>query len=442
MAIYFLGACIGSITCAVYKYTWPARRCNVSDMAKLIDEPYFSSRFFCFSFQYICGMILAISCGFFFGVDCLTCFCIARFLAGFVYGFMYIVLMTHIGDNVMKLVRGFIAIDFSMWATLGMLLAVGFNIKTMTQFRWIFNVILMIISIVSITLTNFFTHEPITHLLRMDLEIEARTTLEKSQSGLFDEAFIQHEIDEKKLMLMEDYEDESQQSGFHRIFNGRNAWTIILMAFLRLLNLFTSNLYIYLLSATSMHSDMPFIMLIIIFAVRIIVLFIPKCSIDVLGRKNLLLVSGLGSGILLIPFAVNTMKYVTIRDDLLGLIIFSIHIFSALGIDPVQHIYASEAFALSKRNASLAIVTCMEYFLHATITILLLLEQKFPLEILLLISPFAVILLTTILFIALPETKALALRRCRDRFNKKEVRKPIQPPRPSLGIQTLGNVYM
>lgn len=30
VATYFLGACIGSITCGVYKYTWPARRSNVS----------------------------------------------------------------------------------------------------------------------------------------------------------------------------------------------------------------------------------------------------------------------------------------------------------------------------------------------------------------------------------------------------------------------------
>lgn len=386
-------------------------------------------------------MILTIACGFYFGVDCLACFCLARFLAGFVYGFMYIVLMTHIADNVMKLVRGFIAIDFCMWSTLGILLAVGFNINSMAQFRWIFNVILMMISIVSMTLTGFFTYESITRLLQMDLEIEARAVLDKSRNGLFDDTFIQHEIDEMKLMLLEDYDDQSQRSGFHRVFHGRNAFKMLLMGFLRLLHLFTSNLYIYLLSATSMHSDMPFVMLIIIFAVRIIVLLIPKYSIDKLGRKNLLLVSGLGSGILLIPFAVNSLKYISMRDDLLGLIIFSIHIFAALGIDPAQHIYASEAFELSKRNASLAIVTCVEYFLHATITILLLLEQKFPLEILLMISPFAVLLLTIILFITLPETKALALRRCRDRFNKKEVRKPIQP-RPSLGIQTLGSVYM
>lgn len=374
-------------------------------------------------------------------MDCIACFCIARFLAGFVYGFMYIVLMTHIADNVMKLVRGYIATDFSIWSKLGVLLAIGFNVKSMTFMRWIFNVILLAIPIVSMVLTRFLTYEPITRLLQMELEIEARTVLDESRNRLFDREIIQHEIDERKLMFSEDYEDKSQRSGFHRIFIGRNALTIVLMICLRLLHMFTSNLYIFLLSATSMHSEIPFVMLMIIIAVRIIVLLIPKYSIDKLGRKNLLLASGLGSGILLIPFAANSMKYITIRDDLVGMITLSIHIFTALGIDPVQHIYACEAFSLSKRNASLAIVTSVEYILHATIIILLLLEQKFPLEILLLISPFAVIFLTIILFVLLPETKAMALRRCRDKFNKKEIKIPIQP-RPLLGIQTLGSVYM
>lgn len=31
VVIYFVGACIGSLTCGTYKYTWPARRSNVSD---------------------------------------------------------------------------------------------------------------------------------------------------------------------------------------------------------------------------------------------------------------------------------------------------------------------------------------------------------------------------------------------------------------------------
>lgn len=370
------------------------------------------------------------------------CVCIARFLAGFVYGFLYIVLMTHIADNVTKLCRGFIATDFSIWATFGILLAMGFNVKSMTFMRWIFNAILLIIPIGSMILTRFLTYEPITCLLRMDLEIEARTVLDESRNGLFDATTIQHEIDERKFMLLEDYDDKSQRSGFHRLFKDRNAKMLVLIVLLRLMNVLTANVYVYILSATSMHSDMPMLMLMLIIAVRIIVFFIPKYSIDKLGRKSLLLASGLGSGIFMIPFAAYQMNYIGMRDDLLGIVTFSIHIFSAMGIDPVQHIYASEVFSLSKRNASLAIVTCMEYILHATIIILILLEEKFPLEILLLISPFAVLFITIILFATLPETKALALRRCRDQFNKKELKISTQPRTSSSGIQTLGSIYM
>lgn len=51
VAIYFLGACIGSITCGVYKYTWPARRCNVSESAESIDGPPISTRIVLFSYS-------------------------------------------------------------------------------------------------------------------------------------------------------------------------------------------------------------------------------------------------------------------------------------------------------------------------------------------------------------------------------------------------------
>lgn len=355
---------------------------------------------------------------------------------------MYIVLMTHLADNVAKLCRGFIATDFSIWSTVGILLAIGFNTKSMTFMRWIFNTILLIIPIVSMVGTGFFTYEPVTRLLQMDLEIEARTVLDESRNGLFDATIIQHEIDERKFMLLEDYDDKSQRSGFHRLFNDRNAKMIVLIFSLRLIHVLTANLYIYMLSATSMHFDMPMLMLMLIMAVRIIVLFIPKYSIDKLGRKCFLLISGVGSGIFMIPFAAHQMEYISMRDDLIGIVTFSIHIFSAIGIDPIQHIYASEAFSLSKRNASLAIVTCTEYFLHAIITILMLLEQKFPLDILLLLSPFAVLFITIILFITLPETKSLALRHCRDQFNKNKLKISIQPRTSSSGIQTLGSVYM
>lgn len=351
--------------------------------------------------------------------------------------------MTHIADNVMKTVRGYIATTISIATTLGLFLGVGFSkdlFKSDSYLRWIFNLVAIVLPIASIVLTRFLTYEPLTLLLKMDQESEARSELYESRNGLIDAAIIQHEIDEKRRMLLEDYDDQGQRCGFEGVFTNGNAMTLVLMLILRLLNVFTSNVYLYIVSAISIHQESNYIMLIILLAVRMLVLFIPKYSIDKLGRKGLLLTSGLGSGILLLPFATQQVNFINIRNDLLAIITFAIHIFAALGIDPVQHIYASEAFPLNKRNASLAIVTCIEYISQATIMIWVLLERNDILEIALLITPFAVILLTIISFVNLPETKTLASRRCRDQFNKKTVKKPL-PPRIS-GIQTLGSTYI
>lgn len=351
--------------------------------------------------------------------------------------------MTHIADNVMKIVRGYMVTNISIATTLGFGLGVGFSADLFHSgpyVRWIFNIVTIAFPIASIVLTRFLTYEPITWLLRMDLETEARNVLTESRNGLIDDVAAQYEIDEKRHMMLEDYDDKGQRCGFQSVFSNGNAMTIITILLLRMLNVFTSNIYLYTLSATSIHQDSNLVMLIVLLGVRLLILFIPKYSIDKLGRKSLLLASGLGCSILLLPFAAKNMNYIDIRADLLAIITFAIHIFAALGIDSVQHIYACEAFPLSNRNASLAIVTCVEYILQAIITVWVLLEYTHILEVVLVGTPFAVLLLTIISFAKLPETKTLALRRCRDHFSKNPL-KETYPPRVS-GIHTLGSTYI
>lgn len=393
--------------------------------------------------QYVIGIIVVISCGFMFWTNSVS-FCIARFLAGFSFGFIYIVLTTQIADNVMKSVRGYMLITFSMTITFGYALGLGFSEnswKSVQYMGWIFNIVLISFPIASLILTHFVTYEPVTMLLKMGLEAEAQNVLHESRNGLIEASIIQYEIVERKLMLIEDYDNEENQCcGLLNVCGNGNVMPIILMVLLRILNVFTSNVYFFILSALSIHRDLNFIIHIVLMATRILILIIPKYSIDKLGRKNLLLASGLGSGLLLLPFAAKHMDYIEIRADLLAIITFGIHIFAALGIEPVQHIYVAEAFPLSKRNGSLAIVTCIEYILQGVITIWVMLGQTVCLHIVLLMSPFAVLLLTIILFIKLPETKSMPLRKCRDQFNNK-IEKKTLPPRIS-GIHTIGSSYM
>lgn len=370
-------------------------------------------------------------------------FCIARILAGFCYGFIYITLITQVADNVMKMVRGYMASGLAQSTLVGLILGVGFSEhswKAISYMRWMFCVILISFPIISIAMNRFLTYEPITRLLKLDLETEARNVLNELRRGKIESSIIQYEIDERKLMLIEDYADESKSCGFQKVFSNGNAMTLLWIVLLRILYVFTANMYLFILSAISVYQDLNYLMHMVLMATRLIILTIPHYSIDKLGRRGLLLASGLGSGILLLPFAAQHMTNINIRGDLMGIITFGIHIFAALGIEAVQPIYASEAFPLSQRNASIAIVTCIEYILQGTIAVLLLLGEEIPLKIFLVATPFFVLFLTIILFVKLPETKSMPLRRCRDQFNK-NIKKKTLPLRVS-GIQTLGSTYM
>lgn len=448
--MYFLGACIGSIACGLYQYTWPARLTNVRQF--LLIKVLFGLLslkclihiiiFYSLLKQYVIGAILFVSCGFMFWNNALA-FSIARFLAGFSYGFIYITIITQIADNVIKTVRGYMAVLLAQYTLLGLLLGVGFSensFKKLSYMRWIFLFISLGFPIVSVIMTRYLTYEPVTRLLKMELEIEAQHVLTESRNNKIEDSVIQYEIEERKLMLFEDYDDLNQCCGLQKVFSRGNGMTLLWIVLLRLLHILTSNMFLFILSAISIYPDLNYVMHMMIIFIRILVLNIPQYSIDKLGRKSLLLTSGIGSGILLIPFAIKQMNFIQIRGDLFVIITFGIHVFAAFGIEAVQPIYAAEAFPLSQRNGSLAIVSCFEFFSQGIIAILLLLGTEIPLKILLMATPFIVSFLTIILFVTLPETKSMPLRRCRYQFNKKIVKKTL-PLRISR-IHTIGSIYM
>lgn len=343
---------------------------------------------------------------------------VCRFLAGFVYGFIYIVLVPQMADNSLKTVRGFIATSLSSEVIVGSLIGVF-----ITQYPREYRAVSVLFPLTSLITTVFFTNEPVTRLLRLNLEMDARTMLSDSRKGIIDTTVIQHEIDEKKLMLMEDYTDDGSFSGFVKVLSNGNWIPLLWMCLLRLLNVLTNNIYLFILSVVAIYRDLSYVAFMGLLFTRSIILLIPKFSIDKLGRRSMLLVSGLGSGILLIPFAVQNMNYIQIRSDLFIIITCSIHIFAALGIESVQHIYVTEAFPLSTRNGSIAIVNCIEYICQAIIFVWIVIERQFLLQVLLIMTPFVVLLLTIVLFVNLPETKTMSLRRCQGHFNQKLVKK-------------------
>lgn len=355
--------------------------------------------------------------------------CAVRFLAGFSYGFIYISLVAQIADNTWYKDRPDMAVVFLIGSKLcGLFIGFLSNLPFTKSPNRDTNIgfVFLFFPIIALIYNRFKTYDTITQLLNMGQEEYIVNTLTELRAGIIpkrdlDES-IRSEIAEKKLMLLEDY--ASSTSRFCNVFklltNG-NASPIFLLVCFRFLYVITSNIYLVALSG----GDNPYITILSLLIIRMLLQNYLAFSIDSLDRRKLLLIAGLCSGILLFPFAFSHMGYIHICSVLLVIITYAIHISVAIGIEPVHAVYETEAFPLSKRNGSLAIVTCFEYVLQGTITIWLLFGKEDILKYLLVATPVLVISLTIILFKCLPEIKSMSLRECRDAFNKNSVKRTL-----------------
>lgn len=330
------------------------------------------------------------------------------FIAGCIGGFYYIALLSQIGDNVRKSIRGFAT-------TLYVIQFYAFMI-ILGASAWFDGKVAMLCVMIGLPLvipllTYFFSCESITRLIKMGREEEARQILEDFHNGALEPTMIIAEIEDKKRMVAEDYK-EPTACGFCGVLSNGNISPIIWMLLLRVLSVLTSHKIFYVLSADGIYKGSVSYMLLAILLIKLIALFFPLYAIDRLGRKPFLAISGIGCGICALPFVCFNLNYIYIRADLLAIITVSMQIFIALGIEPTKHIYSVEAFPLSKRNGSLAIITCFEYLCH------ILLIYVGNVAGILIASPFLIILLTLLLTAKLPETKFVGLRKCRLAFNK------------------------
>lgn len=372
-------------------------------------------------------------------INAFSLFYIARFLAGLVFGFEYIMMITHIADNAWKMTRGYICGYFSiatLFAYLLGFLSSGYSWRTTETYHLWTNIMIVIFFFIGILMIQF-TAEPLTNYLKWNDLTKAEEIFTDLCDSVIEPNRIRSEVCEKARMMSEDYDDDRVWSNWWEIICNGNGKPLIGLILLRLTNLFTLNLFFIALSASEIYKRELFIMQVILIIIRFLIFFIPRYSLDKLGRRPFLLISGVGSGILFIPFTAHVCEWINIENGLMALIAVFIHVFATFGIEPVQHVYATEAFPLSKRNASLAVVTCVEYVGNCLIIIWWLNKMTAFLNVVLILSPFYLIIVTILLFALLPETKSKSVRKCRAEFNKYYKTRPRLP-----GIHTIGGTCL
>lgn len=317
---------------------------------------------------------------------------ISGFLGGISFGFIYTVLISNVADNVSKSYRGFVITKIAF---------IEPCLPVYLVYGNIWHYIFFVIVIVSIVVTWLLKYESVTSSLESNSVEEAERNFTALHNGSVSLTEIRKEIDEKIKMMQED--DHENDSGFLGIFSNGNWKPIFLMILLQLTSQIIVNQALLIYVTTDILCKLALS--------RILILIVHRFSVDYIGRKFLLLIS---TFVVIICMLIQILKSYFIDDQTddhtfseISLILTFIYAIGfSLGIDPLKHIYNSEAFPLLKRNASLAFVTIV-----STIGTFTLIPHFVDL------AGIFLFILLPLLLLLLPETKQKSLRHCQIDFN-------------------------
>lgn len=347
---------------------------------------------------------------------------VARFIAGICFGFAYITTIVQISDYIWKDVRGYASTTLAIIPLFAHFITiVKPDIDTdddrgdgTIQHNTMPNILMMTLIILTIFNTFKPTFEPIVCSLNAANIHEARTTFTELWKNLIDSKIIDDEFKDKLKMISEDYHEEA--SRFSDIFENGNWKPIRSMVLLKLLVLYTSNLFLFRLSIWSSNVFRKTAIVLFMIFMRFFAILPARYGLDKLGRKRFLLFSGLSTGC--ISFFITFALINTYYNSLVFITFVLMHMFGACGIEPLMHTYTTEAFPLSKRNASIAFITCFGCICEGSIMFLWSINEAMVNAFVLYSMPFVLISVTSLTYFVLPETMGMSVRQCRAKFNE------------------------
>lgn len=367
-------------------------------------------------------------------------------------GFIDIILICHIADNVTKNYRGSAAANIPL---------ISFVISLTSNVPSNFKILLVIVLSM---LTWFITSDPVTYFLKSNDNFKAEQIFKNSNKGAASRTVLQSEIGE----VIETFQEEktNDSAGYLNIFGNGN-WKpigvlsllgILLVVAMKILELLFvhsfANIEKWIQNGKGSPSinywiqieeGSPFINYYYYFLLIIIVtLIISKLVSDVVGRKILFWIGGIGCIVSSLFYVINS-TITNFNADyepnpiMENLIAFGFYISVHL-LMPLLYIYECESFPLSKRNASLACVSIARIGVELIVQNF---DEFFNSEIrhplrkhhvrYLWAWVIGILILVPVVGCFLPETKRLTLRQSRNKFNNYWERRQ---PQPNANIQT------
>lgn len=344
---------------------------------------------------------------------------IGRMLAGIAHGTLYVTMVSHYADNTFAEMRGrsvtLIAVMYNLAATI----VAAFNLYSSDTLNiissysdGIIGFFTLILAIIGLAINYFLTYNSVQFSLSRGQEHEAVQDLIKLRGESTLTPSIRNELDDMQEMLNQaNIENEN-------IFANGNIRPLLLVTMLKLQGFLTNNAIINMLligfAQFLLGTSLIFVGPVFLTCFRLLASLVPMLAGDFIARKWFLTPSGAISGIVLAVFGILIIFVNLEVGFVVFLALFQISV--GFGVDPMNHVITSEAFARHKRAWSIAFVTSVEYALQilAMVVMYYFIGAATTTHIIVVGSAVLILLLAAAIHFLLPETCNLSIWQCQD----------------------------
>lgn len=278
----------------------------------------------------------------------------------------------------------------------------------------IIGIIGLIFAASSIMCTIFFYKESVQYFLVRNKDDEALDCMKDLRSETNKTWRISDDIQELHTMIQEDRNDSKN------VFTNRNAKPLIILVVMFLIGVLTNNYLVNIILFNflgialgwSRYMLSPIILASVRGGMSIISIFFA----DIVGRKIHITITGIA---LFVTMFISAIIFFTSPHVwLVGSFAIIFQVLAAIGVDPIQHILLSEAFATSKKPFSISFVTAVENLFQILFIGMYFIDAISSADIYILVACciFSISVLVITLLLLLPETKGLSLKEARDEF--------------------------
>lgn len=347
----------------------------------------------------------------------------ARGLIGFGHGCAYLTAMIHASEILTQKLRGMTISSLNLLIVSSMLIGGILTLfddqegNVFGSIQWM-GIIGIIACVIGIILVPFFARKSPVQLIRQRKFNEALLVMVALRSESSETMSIRSEFEELRSMVEED------ELSSKEIFDEGNLHPLYLIILLKIGSVLAFNYCVNIIRlkyATMFVDENDYDYGVMTFMIiRQLGCVVTLFTIDTIGRRLHYVVSFGGSAVLLIAMAVVIAFDSSLNQWIIGTLQLCFEFLGGLGIGMIADVYASEAFNTIKKANSIAFATSVEMTLQAAIiagTFNFIPSDNFD-YIYLSIAGILLLVITTLLFMKLPETARKSIRQTRNEFAK------------------------